>query len=85
MAMLVLDYWSRMCVVATYAELDALVLPFDEDLDIEFVVKDFSFSIFSHFSFFIFINICKFPQQDVLYVRPSLKSFDTLSHTTPNF
>ena len=55
---------------ATYAELDALELPFAEGLDIDSVVKDVSFPISSHFSFFIFTNICQFPQKDV-YVRPS--------------
>ena len=55
---------------ATYAELDALELPFAEGLDIDSVVKDVSFPISSHFSFIIFTNICQFPQKDV-YVRPS--------------
>ena len=51
MATIALDYWSRMSVVATYAELDALELPFVEALDIEFDVKDFSFRYFHMFRF----------------------------------
>ena len=33
------ENWSRMCVVATYAELDAFEFPFAQDLDIEYDVK----------------------------------------------
>ena len=57
MAILKWKNWSRVSVVATYAELDALEFPFIEDFDIECDVKYFSLSTFSHFSFFLFTNI----------------------------
>ena len=65
---------------STYAELDALELPFAEGLDIDSVVKDVSFPISSHFSFFIFTNIWQFQQKDV-YIRPSWKSLDPFHNT----
>ena len=66
MAILKWKNWSRVSVVATYAELDALEFPFIKDLDIEWDVKYFSLSTFSHFLLIIFTNILPNQQNHVL-------------------
>ena len=57
-------------MVATYAELDALELPFVEALGTESAVKDGSLPMSSHFSFFIFAKTSQLPQKHV-HICPS--------------
>ena len=76
------ENWSRVCVVATYAELDALEFPFAQDLHIEYDVNILS-NLHLHNFVSIFRNTLQFQQKHgMLHACSSLKSFDIPSHTT---